>query len=157
MENQLVTILRISTPQLGSFVKDKLEEIGVEVFFTNDKMSPGEQYNPDEVLLKVKAQQSEKAIARLLQLHKEYDLDKVKNDKNFTNQRKILLPVKLSEDCIDLCKYAIGLALKENAEIKVLYVYPDPNFNEPSRHTASWKSTFGWSKKKRIKRLNKNW
>ena len=138
MENQLVTILRISTPQLGSFVKDKLEEIGVEVFFTNDKMTPGEQYNPDEVLLKVKAQQSEKAIARLLQLHKEYDLDKVKNDENFANQRKILLPVKLSEDCIDLCKYAIGLALKENAEIKVLYVYPDPNFNEPSRHTASW-------------------
>ena len=138
MENQLVTILRISTPQLGSFVKDKLEEHGIEVFFTNEGMTPGERYNPDEVLLKVKARQSEKAIARLLQLHKDYDLDKVKDDVSFSNLRKILLPVKLSEDCIDLCKYAIGLALKENAEIKVLYVYPDPNFNEPSRHTASW-------------------
>ncbi|WP_319503240.1 universal stress protein [uncultured Draconibacterium sp.] len=138
MENQLVTILRISTPQLGSFVKDKLEEKGIEVFFTNEGKVPGERYNPDEVLLKVKARQSEKAIARLLQLHKDYDLDKVKDDVSFTNLRKILLPVKLSEDCIDLCKYAIGLALKENAEIKVLYVYSDPNFNEPSRYTASW-------------------
>ncbi|WP_297101026.1 universal stress protein [uncultured Draconibacterium sp.] len=138
MENQLVTILRISTPQLGSFVKDKLEEKGIEVFFTNEGMVPGERYNPDEVLLKVKARQSEKAIARLLQLHKDYDLDKVKDDVSFTNLRKILLPVKLSEDCIDLCKYAIGLALKQNAEIKVLYVYPDPNFNEPRRYTTSW-------------------
>lgn len=138
MENQLVTILRISTPHLGSFVKDKLEEHGIEVFFTNEGMTPGERYNPDEVLLKIKARQSEKAIARLLQLHKDYDLDKAKDDVSFTNLRKILVPVKLSEDCIDLCKYAIGLALKENAEIKVLYVYPDPNFNETSRHTASW-------------------
>ncbi|KJF42087.1 universal stress protein [Draconibacterium sediminis] len=138
MENQLVTILRISTPQLGSFVKDKLEEIGIEVFFTNEGMTPGERYNPDEVLLKVKVRQSEKAIARLLQLHKDYDLEKVKDDASFTGLRKILLPVKLSEDCIDLCKYAIGLAIKQNAEIKILYVYPDPNFNEPSRYTASW-------------------
>ena len=138
MENQLVTILRISTPRLGSFVKDKLEEHGIEVFFTNEGMTPGERYNPDEVLLKVKARQSEKAVARLLQLHKEYDLNKVKDDVSFTNLKKILVPVKFSEDCVDLCKYAIGLALKENAEIKLLYVYPDPNFNEPTRHTASW-------------------
>ncbi len=138
MENQLITILRISTPQLGSFVKDKLEEHGIEVFFTNEGMTIGEKYDPDEVLLKVKAGQSEKAIARLLQLHKDYDLDKVKNDTSFVNFKKILLPVKLSEDCVDLCKYAIGLALKHNAEIKILYVYPDPTFNEPERHTASW-------------------
>ncbi|WP_340113935.1 universal stress protein [Maribellus mangrovi] len=138
MENQLVTILRVSTPQLGSFVKDRLEEHGIEVFFTNEDMTPGDRYNPNEVLLNVKARQSEKAIARLLQLHKEYDLDKIKDDVSFTNLRKILVPVKLSEDCIDLCKYAIGLAKKQNAEIKILYIYPDPNFNEQNRHTTSW-------------------
>ncbi|QIA07739.1 universal stress protein [Draconibacterium halophilum] len=138
MENQLVTILRISTPQLGSFVKDKLEQQGIEVFFTDEGLTSDERYNPDEVLLKVKARQSEKAIAELLQLHKEYDLDKVKDDASFTNMKKILFPVKLSEDCMNLCQYAIRLAIKENAEIKVLYVYPDPNFNHPSRYTASW-------------------
>ncbi len=138
MENQLITILRISTPRLGSFVKDKFEEHGIEVFFTNEGLTLGDKYNPDEVLLKVKAGQSEKAVARLLQLHKEYDLDKVKTDESFSNLKKILVPVKLSEDCIDLCKYAIGLAKKQNAEIKVLYVYPDPTFSESERHTASW-------------------
>lgn len=138
MEHQLITLLRITTPQLGSFVKDKLEEHGIEVFFTNEGMTLGEKYNPNEVLLKVKAGQSEKAVTRLLQLHKDYDLDKVKCDKSFEKFKKILVPVKLSEDCIDLCKYAIGLALKQNAEIKLLYVYPDPTFNEPERHSASW-------------------
>ncbi|WP_297091212.1 universal stress protein [uncultured Draconibacterium sp.] len=138
MENQLVTILRVKTPRLGSFVKDKLEEHGIEVFFTNEGLTQGEQYSPDEVLLKVKARQSEKAVARLLQLHGEYNLEKVSDDNSFTDLRRILVPVKLSKDCIDICKYAISLAKKQNAEIKLLYVYPDPTFNEPERHTASW-------------------
>lgn len=138
MENQLITILRITTPQLGSFVKDKLEEHGIEVFFTNERQSLSNKYNPNEVLLKVKAGQSEKAIARLLQIHKDYDLDKAKNDATFADFKKILVPVKLSENCIEICKYAIGLAKKQNAEIKLLYAYEDPTFNEADRHNASW-------------------
>jgi nucleotide-binding universal stress UspA family protein len=138
MENQLITLLRITTPQLGSFVKDKLEEHDIEVFFTNEGMTLGEKYNPNEVLLKVKAKQSEKAVARILQLHKDYDLDKVKVDESFAKFKRILVPVKLSENCINLCIYAMGLAKKQNAEVKVLYVYPDPMFNEQDKHTASW-------------------
>lgn len=138
MENQLITLLRITTHQLGSFVKDKLEEHGIEVFFTNESQSLGDKYNPSEVLLKVKAGQSEKAIARLLQIHKDYDLGKVKDNKSFADFKKIIVPVKLSENCIELCKYAIGLAAKNNAEVKLLYAYEDPRFNEPDRHTASW-------------------
>lgn len=138
MENQLITLLRISTPHLGSFVKDKLEEHEIEVFFTNEGLSLGEKYNPNEVLLKVSAEQSEKAIARLLQIHKDYDLDKVKNDESFTSFKKFLVPVKISKNCIELCKYAIALAEKQNAEVKILYAYADPTLNVPERHTASW-------------------
>jgi nucleotide-binding universal stress UspA family protein len=138
MENQLITLLRVTTPQLGSFVKDKLEEHGIEVFFTNEGTSVSNKYNPDEVLLKIKAGQSEKTIARLLQIHKDYDLDKVKDDASFADFKKILVPVKLSENCFELCKYAIALAKKQNAEIKLLFAYEDPTFNEPDRHTASW-------------------
>ncbi|HYQ58758.1 MAG TPA: universal stress protein [Draconibacterium sp.] len=138
MENQLVTILRITTPHLGSFVKNKFEEHKIEVFFTNEGLRPGEHYNPDEVLLKVKAKQSEKAIATLLQIHKDFDLYKIKEDPDYNTKKRILVPIKLSENCIQLCKYAIGLAQKQNAEIKLLYVYPDPSFNESKRNTASW-------------------
>lgn len=138
MENQLVTILRITTPQLGSFVKDKLESNGIEVFFTNEGLSIGSEYDPNEVLLKVKAKQSEKAIKTLLQIHKDYDLDKIEADKTFGDLKKILLPVKLSPDCIEICKYAMQLAIKTNAEIKLLSFYADPTFNEPGKNTASW-------------------
>ena len=70
MEHQLVTILRVTTPQLGSFVKEKFESNGIEVFFTNEGLTLGSRYNPNEVLLKVKARQSEKAVKTLLQIHK---------------------------------------------------------------------------------------
>lgn len=138
MENQLVTILRITTPQLGSFVKDKLEAENIECFFTNEGKTMGSKYNPDEVLLKVAEKYSEKAIRILLEIHKEFDLDKVKDDKSFKDLKKILLPVKLGEDCYHIVRYAMTLAAKMNAEIKLLYVYPDPTINEQERHTVSW-------------------
>lgn len=138
MENQLVTILRIKTPQLGSFVKDKFASEGIECFFTNEDLSLGSVYNPDEVLINVKASQSEKAIKLLLQIHKEYDLEKISLNKELTELKKILFPVLLGDDCISLCKYAIRLAEKINAEIKLVYVYEDPNLNEPNRPSLSW-------------------
>ncbi|MEN8117539.1 MAG: universal stress protein [Bacteroidota bacterium] len=138
MENQLITLLRITTHQLGSFVKDNLESNGIEVFFTNEAYSESDKYNPDEVVLKIKAGKSEQAIKVLLQIHKDYDLDKVSEDKSFTKLKKILVPVKLSDNCIDLCRHAMKMAKKINAEIKILYVYEDPTFKEPERHTASW-------------------
>ncbi len=138
MENQLITLLRIRTHNLGSFVKDKLESNGIEVFFTNEDLSKSDKYNPNEVLLKVKAKDTENAIQILLQIHKDYDLDKIKEDNDFSEFKKILVPVKLSEDCIELCRYAMGLAKKTKAEVKLLYVYSDPTFNEPNKYTVSW-------------------
>ena len=138
MENQLVTILRILKPQVGSFVKNKFEAEGIECFFTNEGMTMGSKYNPDEVLLKVKANHSEKAIELLLQLHKEFDLDNIEKDPSYADVKKILLPVQLGENCIDLCKFAISMAKTNNAEIKLLFVYEDPTLHENVKHTASW-------------------
>ena len=138
MENQLVTILRITKPQIGSFVKNKFESEGIEVFFTNEGKTIGSKYNPDEVLLKVKATKSEKAIKLLLQMHKEYNLDSIREEDSYVQMKKILFPVKISDGCLNLCKYAISIAQKNNAEIKLLYVYEDPTINESIKHTASW-------------------
>ena len=66
MENQLVTLLRITTPQLGNFVKNKLESNEIEVFFTNEGLTLGNMYDPNEVLLKVKAGQSEKSSKNII-------------------------------------------------------------------------------------------
>lgn len=138
MENQLVTILRITKPQVGSFVKNRLESEGIECFFTNEGLTIGSDYNPNEVLLKVKDCNSERAIKTLLQMHQEIDLDSITEDISYTQMKKILLLVKMSDGCIDLCKFAISLAKKNNAEIKLLYVYEDPTINDSAKHTVSW-------------------
>ncbi|NCB07039.1 MAG: hypothetical protein EOM73_02620 [Bacteroidia bacterium] len=138
MEKHLVTILRITTPQLGSFVKNCLEAEGIECFFTNEGTTIGSDYNPDEVLLKVQSRDSEKAVKILLRVHKEYDLDKIHDDPSFAGLKKILVPVKLGPECVPVCRYAFSLAQKINAEIKLLYVYPDPTIDESYKHTVSW-------------------
>ncbi|MCG6186792.1 universal stress protein [Maribellus maritimus] len=138
MENQLVTILRITKPQVGSFVKRRFESEGIECFFTNEGLKMGGVYNPDEVLLKVKAGKSEKAIKLLLNMHREYDLDTLSEDASYAQMKKILLPVKMSEGCLELCKFAISVAQKNNAEIKLLYVYEDPTIHNSAKHTVSW-------------------
>jgi len=138
MENQLITLLRIKTPQLGSLVKNKLETHGIEVFFTDVALSVGDKHNQQEVVLKVKAKDTEKAVEILLQIQKDYDIDKIKADESFGNLKKILVPVKLSQNCLALCRYAMGLARKTNAEVKLLYVYEDLILNEPDKDTTSW-------------------
>lgn len=138
MENQLVTILRITRPQLGSFVKNKFEAAGIECFFTDEGITLGSEYNPTEVILKVKLDQSEEAIKILLEIHQDYGFNKIQEDISFDKLKKILVPVKLIDDCAGICKYAMLLAKEINAEVKLLYVYPDPNINEPVKHTTSW-------------------
>ncbi len=138
MENQLVTILRITTPQLGNYVKDKFEAHGIEVFFTDEGRVLGSKYNPDEVVLKVKLNDTEKAVMLLMQVHKDYDLDEITKNHTFQDLKKILFPVLLTPQCIHYCNYALQLAKEINAEIKILYVYEDPTMDESVKHTASW-------------------
>lgn len=134
----MVCILRITNPFLGSFVKDKLESERIDCYFTNEGLKLGSEYNPNEVLLKVKASQSEPAVKTLLQIHKDYDLDKISEDKTLQNIKKILAPIKLKKSNYPLIQYALSLAKKINAEIKFLYVYEDPSIAENKKHTASW-------------------
>ena len=138
MENQLVTLLRITTPLIGNFVKDKLEAENIEVFFTNEGLKIGSEYDPNEVLLKVKGKDSEKAVKTLLRLHKEYNLEELSRAKDLIPVRRLLVPVKFSAECQEMCRFALEIANKMDAEIKVLYVYPDPTLGEPERHTTSW-------------------
>ena len=138
MENQLVTILRITSPQLGNYVKNKLEEHGIEVFFTDEGRALGSNYNPDEVVLKVKSNNTEEAVKILLRVHKDYDLDEITKNHRFKDLKKILFPVLLTPQCIDYCTYVLQLAKDINAEVKILYVYEDPMIDESVRHTVSW-------------------
>lgn len=140
MENLLVTIATFTKSHIGCFVKEKLENSGIECFITDEGFKTSGEDLPDGMLMKVRASDTEKAIEALIKLHKEYDLNKLSVEDSFHEVKKILVPVDLSEYSMNACKHALGIAEKINAELKLLYIYEDPNLAGPQKHTTSWEA-----------------
>ncbi|MCK4360954.1 MAG: universal stress protein [Bacteroidales bacterium] len=138
MENLLVTIVTFKKLHVACFVKEKFEFEGIECFLTDEGFKTTNSNIPQGIKLKVRANETEKAIRVLLQIHKEYDLDKIEQDSSVKDMKKILVPIDFSEYSINACKFAVGIAEKINAEINFLYVYNDPSETGSQRHTTSW-------------------
>ncbi|MFA8435320.1 MAG: universal stress protein [Marinifilaceae bacterium] len=138
MEDSLITILTFEKLEVGCFVKEKFEFEGIECFLTDEGIKLTEGHTPKGIKLKVRANDSERAIRTVLEIHKQYDLDKIRHDTSIVDKKKILVPIDLSEGSINACEYAFGIAEKTNAEIKILYVYDDPTMTGHFKHTTSW-------------------
>jgi len=138
MENILVTIVTFKKLHVGCFVKEKFEVEGIECFLTDEGIKTTNRNIPQGIKLKVRATQTEKAIRAILQIHKDYDLDKIEQDSSFKDKKKILVPVDISKYSLNACEYAFGIAEKIDAEVKLLYVYKDPTLTGPVKHTTSW-------------------
>jgi len=138
MENILVTIVTFEKLHVGCFVKEKFEFEGIECFLTDEGIKTTTSHTPQGIKLKVRANETEKAIRAILQIHKEYDLDKIEQDSGIKDKKKILVPVDISGYSINACEYAFGIAEKTDAEVKLLYVYEDPTLTGPVKHTTSW-------------------
>ena len=138
MENLLVTIITFKELHIGCFVKEKFEFEGIECFLTDEGFKTTDSNIPQGIKMKVRANETEKAIKMLLKIHREYDLDKIEQDSSVKDKKKILVPVDFSEYSINACKFAVGIAEKINSEINFLYVYNDPSETGHERHTTSW-------------------
>jgi len=140
MVNPLITILTFEKLEVGCFVKEKFEFEGIECFLTDEGLKITQNYIPQGIKLKVRANDSEKAIRMILQIHKEYDLEKIIQSSSIKEKKKILVPVDTSEYSINACEYAFGIAEKTDAEVKFLYVYKDTTQDGPFKHTTSWEA-----------------
>ncbi|MBI9069861.1 MAG: universal stress protein [Salinivirgaceae bacterium] len=138
MENPLITISTFEKLEVGCFVKEKFEFEGIECFLTDEGIEITKSNKPQGIKLKVRANDSERAIRMLLQIHKEYDLDKIRQSSNIEEKKKILVPIDISDYSINAFKFALEIAKKTDAEVKILYVYEDPTQNKPVKYTASW-------------------
>ena len=138
MENLLVPIASFKKLHVGGFVKEKFELEGIDCFLTDEGFETTEDSIPKGFKLKVSLNDTEKAINVLLQVHKEYDLDKIRQDSSIKDKKKILVPVDIYGYSLNAFEYAFGMAEKTNAEIKLLYVYKDPAQSGPVKHTTSW-------------------
>jgi len=138
MEDLLVTIVTFEKLHVGCFVKEKFDFEGIECFLTDEGIKNTDTDISQGIKLKVRANESEKAIRALMQIHKEYDLDKIEQDSGIKDKKKILVPVDISGYSINACKYAFGIAEKTDAEVKLLCVYEDPTLTGSVKHTTSW-------------------
>ncbi|MDA3894215.1 MAG: universal stress protein [Salinivirgaceae bacterium] len=139
MENQLVTISTFSKMHVGCFVKEKFELEGIECFLTDEDIKTADN-TPQGIKLKVRANDTEKAVQIIMQVHKESDLDKIELSGSIPNKKKILVLIDFSESLINACEYAFGIAKIADAEVKLLHVYEDPTLNRSGKNTTSWQA-----------------
>jgi len=137
MKNTIVTILTVDSREKAWFIKDKLEFKGIPCFLTGESFNNTGTKTSEIRKIKVKTQDVEKALEILLNLHSKFDLKEITQEEH-PEMKKILVPIDLSEYTLNVCKYAVSLAKKINAEIKFLHVYRDPSENGNPKNTTSW-------------------
>lgn len=118
----LVTLATYEQSKTACFLKEKFENENIECFFAIISTNEGEW---EEVRVQVKEYDVERAIRVMLRIKEEYGQD-IEQIEPANLQRKIIVPTDFSKGSEFACQYAIQLATKMNAEIKLLHVYPDP-------------------------------
>ena len=114
----LVTIATYEQSITAYILKSKLEDAHIDCYFAILSSSEEEW---EEVRVQVSEYDVEAAIKVMLEIQAEYgtDIEKIKEAKP---SRKILVPTDFSTGSEHACRYAIHLAHKIKAEIKLLHV-----------------------------------
>lgn len=126
MENKdekIVIIARYSNSR-ALLVQSRLRAEGIECFLTHENLLQGAVSSGVE--LKVRKSDVEKALRLIESFKSEHGSEKETAIKTLRSVRKILVPVDFSDASIRSCSYALGLAAKLKADIKLLHVYYNP-------------------------------
>ncbi len=127
MEDKLITIA-IHNYARAEVLRSKLESEGVECYLKNvnlihSSISGG-------VKVRVASRDLEKAL-RIVEKMSEQFRDEYMDELNDSSRgvQRILVPIDFSDYSVNACRYAIGLAERLNAEIKLMHVYYNPVVN----------------------------
>jgi len=118
----LVTITTVRRLDSACFFKEKLEAEQVDCYFVHlGKVAD----RTDFIKVQVDAEDVETAIRVLMDLRDEYgkELEEIRSERFV---RKIIVPTDFSRGSENACYYAVHLAEKLQAEIKLLHVYRNP-------------------------------
>jgi nucleotide-binding universal stress UspA family protein len=120
MDDKLVTIAT-HTFSRAQILKVRLEAAGIDCFLAN--MNVIRPTVPAGVKVKIKEQDIEQATEIALQLKDEFDGISVDIQEDI---ERILVPVVFDDYSLNACKFAISLAEKLGAEVKLIHIYYDP-------------------------------
>jgi len=120
MEDQLVT-LATDHYTAAEVLKARLEAAGIECYLSNVHLISGA--GSDGVKIQIKEEDVEKALRLMNDWKFEQEQAERKNPRAI---RRILVPVDFSEYSRNACRYALNLAQKLKADVKILHVYYAP-------------------------------
>jgi len=124
MEDKLVTIA-VQTYSRAQILQTRLQDEGIECYLSNVNLihsviSGGVKVRVNEKDLDAALRVVEK-VSELYRGKEEDLLDK--------KVQRILVPIDFSDYSVNACRYAVGLATKLGAEIKLMHVYYNPIIN----------------------------
>lgn len=129
MKENIVVIVSYKDHKVAYSLKNQLNSEGIESFLSHVENDIAENTGESEgIRIKVKESDVEKAVKLLVQLGTDFEKNE---EKQVVFYRRILVPVDFSENSVKACLFAIGIAEKMKAEIKLLHVFKDP-VEEPS-------------------------
>jgi len=131
---KIITLATYKMAKTAYFLKERLESEGVNCFLS---YVTNLQKNRDEVKVQVEEGDVEKAIKIMLRIKEEYGKD-IDNIEPAEHVRKVVVPTDLSKESETACKYALHLARKLKAEIKILHVYENPIDDVSIRKSSSF-------------------
>jgi len=122
-DEKIIVIARYSNSR-ALLLKSKLEADGIECFLSNQNLLQAAVSGGVEI--KVRKSDVEKSL-RVIELYKEqHGKQKEASVRSLRSVRKILVPVDFSDASLSACSFALGLAAKLKAEIKLLHVFYNP-------------------------------
>ena len=127
MEDKLITIA-VHNYARAEILRTRLEAEGVQCYLKNINLI--HSVISGGVKVRVNSRDLEKAL-RIVEKHSNHFRDEYQNeiDESDRSVQRILVPIDFSDYSVNACRYAIGLAEKLNAEIKLLHVYYNPVVN----------------------------
>ncbi len=120
MEEQLVT-LATDHYTSAEVLKARLEGAGITCYLRNVHLIQGAA--PEGVKIQIRSSDVEKALRLMNEWRSEQEHAEKKNPREI---RRILVPVDFSAYSKNACLYALNLAQKLKADIKILHVYYAP-------------------------------
>jgi nucleotide-binding universal stress UspA family protein len=132
----LVTLATYERSKTAYFVKENFEKAHIDCFF--DCVYDHEK-KVDIVKVQVKEEDVEKAVKVMLGIKDEYGKE-IEEIEPADQIRKIIVPTDFSKGSENACYYAVHMAQKLNAEIKIFHVYENPMADVNIKKSATFES-----------------
>ncbi len=126
MSDKLITLV-IHNYARAEILKSRLNAEGIDCYLKNVNLV--HSAIPGGVKVLVHERDMEQALRIVEKVSEEYRQEDLESDQKPREVQRILVPVDFSEYSKNACHYAIGLAEKLEAEVKLLHVYYNPIVN----------------------------